>query len=191
MRASAGRASISDLREEVVALVAKALDRIEGEPVTIAVTLVQVEQLTTPAPTRPAGVARSRVAAEKAVPVTDGDVLRALEVRLIDLARPGDVVLDLGDGCFALLTEETTSYGETVGFGQRLVDEAARPLETAPDQPAMRASVGIAFPHLPDESAEDVLANAERALDAARSLGSNRVEVVIGTGPGSSDVGAV
>ncbi len=93
---------------------------------------------------------------------------------------------ELGDGCFALLSEETSSYAHTLELAHRLADAVAQPIGDV-DESAIRASVGVAFPHLPDETAEDFLANAERALDLARNMGGRRVEVVIGSGPGSSD----
>ena len=181
--------SDADGRRDLVVRVAKALEGLSGEHGTVALTLVRLELITSPEETRTALAARIRPVATEGVPVTDREVLRWLGVRLIELSRPGDVVFDLGEGCFALLSEQTGSYAETVQAAQRLVDEAGAPLEALPAQPPMRVSVGIAFPHLPGETAEDVLANAARALDAARSLGGDRVEVVIGTGPGSSDAG--
>jgi hypothetical protein len=179
--------SAADARHDLVARVGKALERQTGEHGTVALTLVQIEQIPATELTVSDG-GRPRFVPKEAIPLTDGELLRRLAARLIDLSRPGDIAFDLGGGRFALLCEEATSYAETAEVAQRLADEAGEPLEAEPQAPSMRASVGIAFPHLPNETAEDVMVNAERAVDAARSLGGNRFEVVIGTGPGSSDV---
>ena len=172
----AGSTASGPLRHRVVESVDRALVRQSGADSTMAVLLLQMDEPGDEDTTR----------SDHHHPITDIEVLDATRDRITRLSPPGDRLFELGEGRFALLEEQVTSYGHAVGLARRLVDSVTDPVGLTSSQ-KIHASVGVAFPHLPDETAERFLANAERAVAVARRLGGQRVEVVIGSGPASSD----
>ncbi len=114
-------------------------------------------------------------------------LLRALAVRLDGSIRPGDVLARSARDQFAVLSAEITSFNEVIGMAERLLTATNDVLHDPDRTDWSSASVGVAFPHLPGETAERLLAKAESAAALARSNGGEQVEVIIGTGPGSSD----
>jgi|GEM_PF-4400052 len=114
-------------------------------------------------------------------------ILMSLASRLTSSVRPGDLVSRTAVGQFAVLCAEVASFNEVIGVAERLRTVTAELLEIPDGGAWSAASVGVAFPHLPGETAERLLAKAESAAALARSTGGQRVEVIIGTGPGSSD----
>jgi GGDEF domain-containing protein len=172
-----------EARDVWVARMDEALVRHHGLPTTLGLLLMQVDVATdgndregpeaTPEPTW--------------LPVLDEGATRDVMRRVALVADTVDLTTHLGHGRFALLAQELTSYHEAVRVAGRLIENLAHPLYTQGATRPLRASVGVAFPHLPGDSAEALMTNAERAVELARSLGGNRFEVIIGTGPGSSD----
>jgi len=157
-------------RSQFLQLVHQALDRQERDT-TSAVVVVNLEysgELTT-----------EREAQDL--------ILMSLASRLTSSVRPGDLVSRTAVGQFAVLCAEVASFNEVIGVAERLRAVTAELLEIPDGGAWSAASVGVAFPHLPGETAERLLAKAESAAALARSTGGQRVEVIIGTGPGSSD----
>ena len=161
-------------RELVLKAIAQALQQRSGVDRTLAVTMLQVEA----GPATEQGPGRS---------LDDRELLRAVGDRVDALAATADTVVELGHGGFAVLSEETVSYTATVERARRMTDVLASSLLPTGDGPPVHVSAGIAFPHLPGATPERLLADAERALSLALAMGGGRIEVVIGSGPGSSD----
>jgi GGDEF domain-containing protein len=161
-----------DPRAEAIRTLQRALATHEGERSTLAALLIDVEP-------------RLQVDDLFVDPVLDPQTLSVVGARVRE-AAPHESVMAFGDHQFVVLVEPVFSYAEVIALAQKLVETVAAPLEV--DEAGVSVSVGVAFPHLPGQSAEQLLDQAERASGLAQSLGGQRYEVVIGTGPTSSDV---
>ena len=114
-------------------------------------------------------------------------MLRSLAERLDVSIRPGDLLARSSRDQFAVLCPEITSFPEVIRMAERLVTVTNEVLDVPASGGWSTAGAGVAFPHLPGETPERLLAKAESAAALARSSGGEQVEVIIGTGPGSSD----
>jgi hypothetical protein len=169
------------LHELVIKGVTDALERRHGVEHTIALSMILVERA------EPTGPGETRPPDERGGPINDPVVLAALADRISGSTDIDDVVYELGDGNFAVLADQADSYRRTVDWAERLIRLLAEPIASGETWTAPRASIGVAFPHLPVETADALVAKAERALRLALASGGRRVEVVIGSGPGSGE----
>ena len=164
---------------EFVARLQVALDEHRHASTTLAVLVVEI---------------RSVPARSSAVPVPDEGpeepLGRALMDRVEVLVVPPRTVGRLGPQMVAILCPEVATYREAIDLAEQLVG-LAEPC-SAQTRRGCRAlvTVGVAFPHLPGADAESLLRHAIEASAVARTQGRSGFEVVIGTGPGSSDVTA-
>ncbi len=156
-----------------VARVQHALDAHQHATTTIAALVIEVE----PAP-----------AGSGVEPAWDAEIDQALVRRIEQLLGDLQTVVSIGLHKLAVLCEQVTSYREVIQLAELVVELSDDPPLVGGVVHALSVSVGIAFPHLPGDQGEAVLANAVGAADLARSQGVSGYEVVIGTGPGSSDV---
>jgi hypothetical protein len=175
---------LEEARDAWVVRMAEALERHHGLPTTLGLLLVQVDVQDDPA----GDVGVPDIDAEPTwQPVVDEAAVRDVTRRVALVDDAVDLTTRLGQGRFALLAQELTSYHEAVRLAGRLIEHLAHPLVAVGTTRPLRTSIGVAFPHLPGDAAEELMTNAERAVELAASLGGNRFEVIIGTGPGSSD----
>ncbi len=156
-----------------VAQLQHALDEHQHAATTIAVLVIEVD---------PAPMGGSVEAAWEAG--IDPALVRRIEPLLGDL----QMVVTIGHHKLAVLCEQVTSYREVIRLAERVVELSDDPPLLGGVDQALSLSVGVAFPHLPGDLGEAVLANAVGAAGLARSQGVSGYQVVIGTGPGSSDV---
>ncbi len=174
----AGHHGLDQARAEVawaalVRQVDQALERHRGLATTMATLMVDLETVVE--------------AGDATEPLLDSRPLSVVEARIRSVIDASGSVLVLGRR-FAIVCEDVLGYEPVARLAQRLIDAIAEPTVADGYEWRLHASVGVAFPHLPGDTAEALVARAERATQLAQTLGGQRFEVVIGTGPGSSDI---
>ena len=103
------------------------------------------------------------------------ELLRLAADRLVECIRDGDLAARLGGDEFAVLTVGNDSAG-SLTVGRRIVEVLHRPYPLAGQEVRVSASLGIAH-RCADESAEDLLRDADIAMYAAKNTGKGRIEV--------------
>jgi diguanylate cyclase len=102
-----------------------------------------------------------------------GDVARRLEA----CVRAGDTVARLGGDEFGVLLEELADVEDATAVADRMTDALTTPFTVAGRELTVRASVGIAYTAMLDETAEQLLGNADVALYAAKAAGKGGIRV--------------
>ncbi|MEU4244081.1 EAL domain-containing protein [Actinoplanes sp. NPDC026619] len=104
------------------------------------------------------------------------ELLRVIAERLRDCVRAGDTVSRLGGDEFALVIVREDPLDGAVAASRRLIEAIQRPIPVAGQEVSINASVGIA--HLDGQAgAEELLADADIAMYAAKKAGKARYEV--------------
>jgi len=98
------------------------------------------------------------------------ELLVAVGQRLISAVREVDLVARLGGDEFALLLEGVQGQADAVRVAERLLAALEQPLSAVGQERHVRASIGIAL-GLGDESADELLRNADAALYMAKGRG--------------------
>ncbi|MFL6698534.1 MAG: putative bifunctional diguanylate cyclase/phosphodiesterase [Vitreoscilla sp.] len=107
-----------------------------------------------------------------------GDVvLRETARRLRKLVRASDVVARAGGDEFALLLDDVASEEDALRFGQRVVAELNRGFTSDSGIINSGASVGVVAIPAHGTSVDELLANADLALSAAKAGGRARAEI--------------
>ncbi|HEX2087273.1 MAG TPA: EAL domain-containing protein [Solirubrobacteraceae bacterium] len=107
-------------------------------------------------------------------------LLRAVATRLRTTLRVEDTIARLGGDEFAILLEEVADPKAAEATARRLLGALTLPivLRTAGDAEVVaRASIGVALSTGPDDTAEDLLRDADAAMYAAKNGGRNRHRV--------------
>jgi EAL domain-containing protein (putative c-di-GMP-specific phosphodiesterase class I)/GGDEF domain-containing protein len=91
--------------------------------------------------------------------------------------RHGDLLVHLGESGFAVLLDGLKDVGHAVVAAERVLAELCAPFEHASGPVRLTASVGVAVSASGYERPEDVLRDADMALQRARHLGGNSCEV--------------
>ena len=103
-------------------------------------------------------------------------VLIALARRLEAEIRGGDTVARLGGDEFTILLEGLSSPGAAETLAQRLLDVMALPLQVGDREVTVTACVGIAIAESGDATPDDLIADADIAMYAAKAAGRGRSE---------------
>ncbi|HEV2999560.1 MAG TPA: EAL domain-containing protein [Solirubrobacteraceae bacterium] len=107
------------------------------------------------------------------------ELLREVAARLAGTLRAEDTIARLGGDEFAILLEELPSPSAAEATARRLL-EALTPairLSTSDKEVVARASIGVALSTGPDDTADDLLRDADAAMYAAKNGGRNRHRV--------------
>ncbi len=108
---------------------------------------------------------------------TGDQVLREAGARLQSLVRAKDLVARAGGDEFAVLLDDVKNPADVQRLGQRIVDEVHRAFFIAGK--AVRTGVSVGVVMLPEHggTVDEVLANADLALGAAKAAGRGRCEL--------------
>jgi diguanylate cyclase (GGDEF)-like protein len=98
------------------------------------------------------------------------ELLVAVGQRLVSTVREVDLVARLGGDEFALVLEDIQGQADAVRVAERLLAALEQPLSAVGRERHVRASIGIALGLL-DESADELLRNADAALYVAKARG--------------------
>ncbi|MBI3747011.1 MAG: sensor domain-containing diguanylate cyclase, partial [Chloroflexi bacterium] len=105
------------------------------------------------------------------------EVLQAVAERVRAAIRPGDTAARLGGDEFAVLLEEVDGPAAAILVAERLLAGLAVPIELDGSLPQVGATIGVALSSAGEESADDLLRNADIAMYAAKAGGRGRVEL--------------
>ena len=107
-----------------------------------------------------------------------GDALLiAVTERISELVREGDLVARLGGDEFAILTPDDDDLHRSRAMAERLVRELRAPYLIRDQHVAATASIGIASARSSDQTAEEVLRNADVAMYMAKANGKARFAI--------------
>ncbi len=107
-----------------------------------------------------------------------GDALLvAVTERISALVREGDLVARLGGDEFAVLTADDSDLHRSRAMAERLVRELRAPYLIRDEQVAVTASIGIASARGSDQTAEEILRNADVAMYMAKANGKARFAI--------------
>jgi diguanylate cyclase (GGDEF)-like protein len=105
------------------------------------------------------------------------DVLIAAAARVEGSLRPSDTAARLGGDEFAVLLDDVGDEKTALSIAIRLADTLRQPVELGDASPAIAASIGVALSGSDDETADDLLRNADAAMYAAKASSRGRAEV--------------
>lgn len=107
-----------------------------------------------------------------------GDLLLAEVARRVQMClRPVDVLARLGGDEFTILLEEGHERAIATNVAQRISKTFDAPFHLEGEAVYLTASIGIALSKPGDECAEDLVRDADIAMDRAKELGKHRYEV--------------
>lgn len=105
------------------------------------------------------------------------ELLRVIGQRLKECVRPADTVARFGGDEFALLLEDTQLPG-ALDVIDRLYASVSTPIRLGNEEEVVvHLSVGMTMASGRDVTSEELLAEADAAMYAAKSLGKNRYEI--------------
>jgi diguanylate cyclase (GGDEF)-like protein len=104
-------------------------------------------------------------------------VLRVTADRLVGAARGGDLVARLGSDEFAVIAEPISGPAEAAELAERLRVAVSEAVERDGASVRIAASVGVALNQDDDDEGDDLLADADQAVQRAKASGGGRVEV--------------
>ena len=96
--------------------------------------------------------------------------------RLLNATRGSDTVARLGGDEFAILLENVRDDDETRIVAERIARTMRQPIMVGAESVVVGASIGIARAHHGQESADDVLRNADVAMYTAKGSGKGHYE---------------
>jgi diguanylate cyclase (GGDEF)-like protein/PAS domain S-box-containing protein len=108
----------------------------------------------------------------------EGDaILVAVAERLRGALRTSDTIARMGGDEFAILVEDPPATSAPLEVAERLLAVLQAPFAHGSKELFVHASVGIAALTSKDQTADDLLRNADVSMYMAKSKGKNRIEV--------------
>jgi diguanylate cyclase (GGDEF)-like protein/PAS domain S-box-containing protein len=104
------------------------------------------------------------------------DLLKAVAARLAEALRSGDTIARMGGDEFAVLVEDANGRDAPERVAQRLLAALQAPFSVNDSDLFVRASVGLTVSTTRNDSAEEMLRNADTAMYTAKANGKNRIE---------------
>jgi len=104
-------------------------------------------------------------------------LLQTMTARLQTCVREGDTVARLGGDEFTVLLEHITNITDAILVAQRIAEQSLTLYTIGDREVSVTASIGIALPGDENESADDLLRNADIAMYEAKRRGKARYEV--------------
>lgn len=122
-------------------------------------------------------VDRFKVVNDSLGPVTADQLIIKIAQRTIETVQPGTVVARLGGDEFAVLLDNLTSEQEATELAQQLQIQLSQPCLLEGHEVIVTISIGIVFSDRSYEQPDDLLRNADIAMNRAKQLGRSRYEV--------------
>jgi diguanylate cyclase (GGDEF)-like protein/PAS domain S-box-containing protein len=107
---------------------------------------------------------------------TGDDVLGMVGGRLGKIVSAGDVVARIGADEFGILMKTVLNDDQPVRLAERIFQHFRTPFKVEEREMVMRLSIGIAGPAALLDTAENLMRNADIALNAAKARGKGRYE---------------
>jgi diguanylate cyclase (GGDEF)-like protein len=105
------------------------------------------------------------------------DVLIAAAARVEASLRPSDMAARLGGDEFAVLLDDVGDESTAMTIAIRLADALRQPMQLGDASPAVAASIGVTLCGDGEETADDLLRNADVAMYAAKASSRGRAEI--------------
>ncbi len=108
----------------------------------------------------------------------EGDaILEQVAERLRGGLRAGDTLARMGGDEFAVLVEDPPAAGDPMVVAERLAETLAAPFTVGGKELFVHASFGVSVLTSRDQTAEELLRNADISMYMAKRKGKNRIEV--------------
>ena len=104
------------------------------------------------------------------------DLLGMIGGRLAKIVAPGDVVARIGADEFAVLIKTVVDADQPVRTAERIFEHFRAPFKVEEREIVLRLSIGIAAQLALEDTAENLMRNADIALNAAKANGKARYE---------------
>jgi diguanylate cyclase (GGDEF)-like protein/PAS domain S-box-containing protein len=108
---------------------------------------------------------------------TGDQLLSAVARRLESTLRPGDLAARLGSDEFAVILDNLKQIADATHVAGKIQSELAAPFEISGQELFLTASIGIALNLSVEDRPEDMLRNADTALNRAKEQGSAGLEL--------------
>jgi len=109
---------------------------------------------------------------------TSGDrLLLAITNRLLNCIRDGDSLSRFGGDDFAILLDDINGVGDATRIANRIQHEMSLPFDLKGQEVFTSVSIGIVLVRSGYQSAEELLRDAETAMNRAKNAGRNRYQI--------------
>jgi diguanylate cyclase (GGDEF)-like protein/PAS domain S-box-containing protein len=105
------------------------------------------------------------------------ELLKTVAQRLSNCLRPGDTASRLGGDEFTVLLPKVSQIQDVIQVSERILQQLSQPIMVNGNEIYPSCSIGIALSEHPEQSPEELLGNADRALYRAKDLGKGRYEL--------------
>jgi diguanylate cyclase (GGDEF)-like protein len=105
------------------------------------------------------------------------EVLAVAAGRVVDVLRPSDTAARQGGDEFAVLIEDVAGEADALAVATRLADALRQPMAIGHVEVRIAASIGVALGGAGDETADDLLRNADVAMYAAKGSSRGGAEI--------------
>jgi PAS domain S-box-containing protein/diguanylate cyclase (GGDEF)-like protein len=105
------------------------------------------------------------------------DMIRVAAARLQALADPAAIVGRFANDRFVFVSDEDVAVADVVQSARRIIEAMAEPVRVGTDEAILNASIGIEIARIDQTTPSLLLANAEAAMNQARSRGRDQYEL--------------
>ena len=105
------------------------------------------------------------------------DLLNHVAERLSGCLRPEDVAARLGGDEFAVLLEDGGTVEDAAKVAERIIEKLTRPFKIHGKELSVHASIGVAAPSGPHDTADTLLRDGDVAMYMAKGRGKARYEI--------------